>query len=861
MKILRWLFPVVAVVAALAVGVAAVLIGMRFASAPAASAFVPPDTEVSQVIAPVPAFPDGTPAADDGSAAGGGTDVSGDTGGGPAIGAAAGDDEDQPEPSPVVAEEEVATPEEDPAVTDLEILRLVDLIGRSPDLFSGLFTLNLGGRDDDPCAPRDGAPADGCPAGVPGAIFLNGEIPPLWLNPVAFPHTHAELHDLPARAVPASMTCDIAVDPAGFTSTAEVPLRIRSSAPGTWTVRYWATGHEGDALEVTTPAATEQQINDWQSEIDRPGDDWVASEQCITLPEVLPGVPYTAVVTGDDFLGRPAPAATVLFNSSGEPGHPTLQLRTVGQNLLIASAAHTPSEDVLFQAYMLPYDSGIHDATCTPSFAGQEVFPQTTRAVDSPVDAASRLELNITDDNTLSDYVSYRVPEGASLLLCARWYPAGSGVPTWESAQANYESSSFIQTADRLLPKLVMTDFQARSRHGEGLGVLLDMRVNTVEGIECASTQFDRDVSLPLTVCDPTALATGGATVDGDRLADRGFTGDLVLRIDGQTIAPPAETSETTVTLPAGAGSCVGRCADVAPQTFQVATIAGTATFVETWEQGRFNGSDRDWSIWPTVSNPIDYVQPDVPQIDTNAEWRYSGAVISSGVTTASLTLPVDRHVQWTLTTGDGAIGALNCAATPARPGASGESVGDVIHITLTSLCIGQDYSATLRLVDDAGQVAIWSVGSPTTRWIPNGVIFTPFLNVTVRYRADVVSNPDQYLQNYGIWIDGSVYPLTNSLASPAGSRCIRSDGLIASEGHLDTALTSQIEVGLVLRLVPRRDVAPGADLGCGGYVVDEGVTPAVVATVPVTDFVGPGGVELALPGGQGTLHVWLDAR
>jgi len=873
MKIPRWLLPVVAVVAALAVGVAAVLIGMRFASAPAASAFVPPSTEVSQVIAPI-ATDDGDdgvdedgdgdtadlpPSSGDGGSIGGGTGVDGDIGSGPAIGTGAGDDDDQPAPSPIIAEQEVAEPEDDPAATDLEWLRIVDLIGRDPNLFDGLFTLDLD-RDDDPCAPASGTPGDDCPAGIPGAIFIDGGVPPLWLNPIPFPRTHAQLHDLPARTVPTSMVCDLPFDTTHATGTVEVPLRIRSSVPGTWTVRYWPTGDESAALEITTPEPTEEQINDWQAEIDRPDHNWVAPEQCIALPDVLVGAPYTAVVTGDDFLGRPAPAATAVFNSGGEPGHPTLQLRTVGQNLLIASAAHTPGEDVLFQAYMLPYDSGISTATCTPAFDGQEAFSPATIAVDSPVDATARLELNVTDDNTLSDYVSYRVPEGASLLVCARWFPAGTGVPSWESAQADYESSAFIQTADRMLPKLVLTNFQGRYRHGEGIGVSLDIRVNTAEGIECARTHYDVDQDIPFTVCDPSALSTGGATSEGGRLADRGFTGDLVLRIDAQTIATPVETSETTVTLPAGAGSCVGICPAVPPQTFQVATIDGTATFVETWEQGRFNGTDLAWGIWPTVSNPIDYVRPDVPQIDTSAEWHYTGASIGSGVATASISLPVDRHVRWTLTTGDG-TGPLNCAATPALPGASGESVGDVIRITLTSLCLGQDYSASLRLVDDAGHVAIWDVASSTNRWIPNGLIFAPGLNVTMRYRADVFGTSDSYLQNFGLWINGTVYPLSNDYAVPAGSRCLSDSGIIKSEGRLDTSTGSEIELGLVVRIVPRRDVAPGSDLGCGGYTVDERVTPAVVATMPVSDFSGADGVLLTLPGGQGTLHVWLSPR
>jgi hypothetical protein len=874
MNIPRWLLFVVGGVAALAVGVAAVLIGMRFASAPVASAFVPPDTEVSQVIAPVAIdngddgvdedgdgdASDAPPASTAGGSTGGGTDSSGEAGTGPAIGTAAGDDDDQPEPSPVIAEEDVSVPEADPAVTDHELLRLVDLIGRDPSLFDGLFTFDLGGRDDDPCAPASGTPADDCPLGIPGAVYINDEIPPLWLNPIAFPHTHASAHDLPARPIAASLKCDIDFDVTDATSTVEVPLRIRSSVPGNWSVRYWPTGDEGSAQVLPLPPETDQQITDYQADLDLPGDDWFAPEQCIRLPEVLPGVPYTAVVTGNDYLGRPAPPATVLFNSGGEPGHASLQLRTVGQNLLIASAAHKANEDVLFQSYLVGSNGDPH--TCAAPGAGAEEFFATTSATDSPVDATARLELNITDDNTLADYVSYRVPEGATLLICARWFPAGSGTPTWESAQATYESSAVVQTANRLLPKLVLTAFQARRQHGQYLGTDLQINVATPQGIVCGVSRFEDtdDAPPPLTVCDPSALTTGGATVDGDRLADRGFNGDLVLRINGATVQTH-ETSETTLTLPAGPGSCIGVCPAVPAQTFQVATIAGTATFVETWEDGRFNASSEAWALSPTVSNPIDYVAPDSPQIDTNAEWVYTGVGIASGVATASLSLPVDRHVQWTLTTGDGTLGAVNCAATPALPSASGESHGNLIGITLPFLCLGQNYTATLRLVDDAGHVAVWSILSSTNRWGANANINPPFVSVTVRYRVDVAGTREQYLQNYGIWLDGIVYPLVNLYASPAGSRCLRNDGIVMSEGRFDDYLASHLDIGLVVRLVPRRDVAPGADEGCGGYTVDERVTPAVVATVPITDFAVADGVRLTLPGGQGTLHVWIDPR
>ncbi|MEO5919761.1 MAG: hypothetical protein ABIQ01_01325, partial [Pseudolysinimonas sp.] len=229
MNIPRWLLPVIAIVAAVAVGVAAFLVGARFAPTTPASAFVPPDTEIAQVLAPV-AVDDGDDGEDD--------DGDGDTAdlpsGGDDSGDGSGTGDGGAGESPVVGEREVAVPE-DPAASDTELLRLIDLVGLSPDLLLGLIHLGAGDRDDDPCSPRDGDPADDCPPGLTGVVLIDGHLPPLWMNAQAFPQTHAVLHDVPTtRPIDPSLVCDIAQADAD-----EATLRIRATAPGTWTVRYW----------------------------------------------------------------------------------------------------------------------------------------------------------------------------------------------------------------------------------------------------------------------------------------------------------------------------------------------------------------------------------------------------------------------------------------------------------------------------------------------------------------------------------------------------------------------------------------------------------------------------------------------
>ena len=165
MNIPRWLLPVVAVVAALAVGVAAVLdrdaVRARRARVGVRARPRPRPPRCSRPLPPE----DG----DDGEDA----DGDGDPADPPAGAATRRHDGGAPGGEPGRREREVAVPEEDAAESDTELLRLIDLIGLSPDLLVGLMDLGLGERDDDPCAPRDGAPADDCPPGVAGVVLYD----------------------------------------------------------------------------------------------------------------------------------------------------------------------------------------------------------------------------------------------------------------------------------------------------------------------------------------------------------------------------------------------------------------------------------------------------------------------------------------------------------------------------------------------------------------------------------------------------------------------------------------------------------------------------------------------------------------
>ncbi|MCU1417723.1 MAG: hypothetical protein JWP32_1897 [Schumannella sp.] len=834
MRIPRWLLPILSVVAAVAVGVAAVLIGMRFAPAPPASAFVPPDTETAQVLQPLPAAaadPQGEAPAGDGSGDGAGN--------GSGLGSGL------PGESPVTGSTEVAVPEGDPAGTDRELLRLIDLVGLSPDLLAGLIHLGLGNRDDDPCAPRDGTPAaDGCPPGAPGTILLDGDIPPLWMTVDAWPQTHAAspVYLGPVRS---PLTCD----PASPRQDGTADLRIRVTDPGTWTVRYWPDDDPGAEQTAGPFTATAAQADAWATQARDIDHGWYIIEHCVRLAGIEPGTAYTAVVEGADNLGRDPGGRTVQFHADGAPAHPGLALQPVGQNLLLISAPHAADETVDLRAFLVA-DAA---ATCAAAPSTLTDVAPLTRVDSVAVPEDERRHLNAPDDVTQKLLSSYRVPEGATLLVCGRWFPAGDA-PAWESDQATFESSVVVQSPDRNLPGLEFTRFDAR----DDRATELDWSVATREGIVCAAGHWSTGDEVPTPLCDPRALQTGGAVGEGgaamdpERMADRGFSGDLVLRVDAALST--GETSETTYELPAGAGSCVGVCTLPADDSFGVATIGGTMMVRRTWSTGLQNGRD-SWQLGTVQSQAVDFVQPDAPQIDPRAEWTFATPGFRPDLR-GSIALPVDRPVDWQLSaTSDEATGVgMTCGADPHPLAASGRADDGTIRITIPDLCLGASYNLALRLEDDDGQVAVWNITDRSSWWRLGSQLQVPSLHATMRWRAEVFDSGENYLHAFAISYDGIDLPMTNDYADPRGPRCVRSDGIILSEGSTEVWITAHPRLGMKVASGPRRN-----EPGCTAFALDTLPAPWVT-DVPIEDLGRVDGVLLQAHENSQNLHLWFDA-
>jgi hypothetical protein len=593
--------------------------------------------------------------------------------------------------------------------------------------------------------------------------------------------------------------------------------------------------------------SSDQQAADWAVEAEDEERGWYIAEHCLALPGVEPATAYTAVVSGLDMFGREPPPFTVLFNSDGAPRHPGLQIQTVGQNLLLASTMHAPDETVDLRAYLVGVET---EVSCTQP-EGAEQLHRLTDVDDVPVGAAERNARQALPEFTQKRVSSFRVPEGATLLLCARWFP-GESAPAWESEQATYESSVIVQTADRMLPRVELIGLEPRDERS----VDLSWRVHTAEGMRCGELEWSTGDPLPSALCSPDAVAGGGADAEGGaRLMDRGFSGDLVLRVDATLSS--GETSETSYLLPAGAGACVGVCIAPPPQTYAVATIGGTATVRVSWETGRQNGGRSDWFVTPTVDRPVDYVAPDVPQLDDRAEWVFSEPEFLPFVT-ASIRLNVDRQVDWRFTTlqGSGEPG-MGCGE-PSRPvEASGTSVDDVITIRLPDVCLGGHYAGSLELTDEAGNVAIWDGVSRDTWWRLGAFLEVPRLEVDLRYRVDAFTTSDKYLQNFALDVNGSRHPIADDYGD---GRCVRSDGIIRSAGTIEASLSATNSFGLALRIVDRRHTGAGAD-GCAGETEDSELDYATT-TIPIRDLGGVDGVILDVPSMSGSrVQIWVTRR
>jgi hypothetical protein len=835
MTVPKWLIPALAVIAAVAVGVAATLIGMRFA--PVETVTTQPATEIVPVLAPIAEGEEPPVEPDDGAA---------------------------PDAPVVVseasAEREVTVPAaptgDDPV--DPSLLFLFDELMAWPDALLGLINFGDDERSDgdDPCAPREGEPAVGCPGGLRSTILSDTALRDFAAGAQAFPPTWEQFVEN-GNPYGGSLWCDGLEAGEG-----EVPFGILATAPGTFTLRYWPTENP-TAERETVVTTTAEQLALWEEQVALP-DGWPIAQHCFVIDGIEPDTAYTAVVTGIDTFLRISPAHTERFHSGGAPVHPGLQISTVGDNLIFASGLYPRDETLDIRAYLVEPDAA---PACTAPAGAIQLLPLTSVDVDADRDDVNAL--NALPDFQRKAVRTFVIPEGATAIVCGRWFPAGDA-PVWESSQPNFESSAVVQAADRVLPSVSLFDV---SRFDDAVESI-EVRVASAEGIGCWRASWtwtrDRDESLPVELCDASAFAGGGTASDGERLWTRGFRGDLAITVIAQLTS--GEMSKTNYLLPAADGGCRGVCEPPERQWYRVAledvtqgtglcgsffgsdctppsreVSAGTATFFVDWEQGLSNGRT-DWNITPTVDLPVDYVAPDVPQVDNDADWTFTEPTLAHPWSAASLTVEVDRPVDYTLRFLGGPVTGTRCDGTDLPLEVSGSSATasgtHSIRLHMTGLCLGAQYLAELELVDADGNRTTWGLHDAESWWGGTALVIAPALRAELFYEIRAQHFGRSYLRVFELDFNGS----SVGAEETRSGRCLE-DGLVSSGGSLERDLynTNSVTLSILIGESARWGDADAWGVDCLSASSDETVRTAT-ADVDLRQLFSPEGVVVSVP-------------
>jgi len=547
---------------------------------------------------------------------------------------------------------------------------------------------------------------------------------------------------------------------------------------------------------------------------------------CFVVDDVDPGVIYRAVVNADARDGSGASDSTE-FNGAGPTHHPTLTIEPIGDGAAVAYAEHTADEQIEIRAWVLPV-SATGTPDCWGAHADAAEIPWTHRSYGELTPAETGNLLIPPDDDRRTAY-GFEVPEGSTILFCATWHP-GADAPSWERVQSSFSDAAILRTTDYVLPKVTLVRVDLAS------GFDIDEVTvfgRTQEGMQCGGFSFDpatEAASLPHVVCD-----LEGASTDFDvhewSYRDLGFTGNIVIptrvRNDGTEF-----NAEGTLNI--GDLMCIGGCVTNPTTRYTVPLpeigghSAGTATLQVSWEQGNSNGLVRPvvsdvgshGDLIATASDGV--LEWATPMMDTDERMSYSRIDSSSLSGVASLHLVTDRPVDYTISLaglrGDG------CAVGGATLSVSGHSDG-VKDVDVPGLCFGSFYWATVVLTDEYGGSTTFSASrGGVTQWLAS-LIRVPKAEVRVEYVAATVAPADSAVTpgSY-LTIDGTSIPL--------GSRTCTDDGRITSSGIVVVPLTSHPVVDVHIATVPELTndgvyctgiLAPGAvtEVADGTFTLD----------------------------------------
>jgi hypothetical protein len=659
MTVPKWLIPVLAAVAAIAVGVAAALFAVRFAEPE--TVLVAPELIEVPVLAPVA---DDIPLEEVVAAAG-----------------------DEIPVSPTVTTEEVVDPDSVPegAVPE-ELAALLDDLETADDPADVMPSPGAPASDTptgDPCAD---APGDDCPEGAPGTIrALGGELPALTVW-----STGANNAACPAP------------DEAG-----SLRFWARVNAPVTFNLRI----SQGDARSQVVET-TDEQIDQWLEDSASGEEAWI--EYCIEIVDLIPDVLAIVYLDATDELDRRA-TRSLSFAVGDTLTIPPTRIHPIGDSLVFVSAPHRA--DNALRMYVIAGDRETQP-TCSYDGLSRLRYLTTVRAPHTEEVSAEYLETHDYEPAyTRRTSATFAVPANTPLIVCVGWFPATDTRPTFDQDTPMRVSEYRMTSPDVVAPVVTVAELVLTEAVADG-GIRL--RGSTENGQLCgwwSAPPFTAGGSN--VVCDFGALlgytdAGGSLLVTTEVDTPEGLAVNNVL-LDVSLLSCVDGCSGRTRSFDVELSKFI-RPSRICSEDcrINVGETAGIARLRATWPASTA-GTGAGWVLGDWREGSAVLSRDPLPELDTRSEF----SVVPSGdpadrTFRATAAIRVDRPV----TVVAELISRAGIPDLCPRPGGTSRwesTTRSTLHtITFEGLCFGTAHAVSVTLTAADGATRTYAYESPT---------------------------------------------------------------------------------------------------------------------------------------------------
>jgi hypothetical protein len=272
----------------------------------------------------------------------------------------------------------------------------------------------------------------------------------------------------------------------------------------------------------------------------------------------------------------PVPPAAPQVEST-EPGRPPTAVFAVTPDLVAVSVAHREGERVT----VLPNTISGDEPECDPVVTGDDRFAHPLPPIEATIDPAAIEEAGWDPVFSSRTTVAFDINEGVSIFLCAQVIPR-------ESPEPNYRAQAIVQTADRLVPTVLLSSVTGLALPGWTVEGYLaggepcgSVRVPTVRTFTAVAIDFPA----PLALCE--ARDALGVSPPGRGVLPFSRGDSSTLTVAHAYSNQPAEY--TSLDLGAAA-LCTGSCTAPMSARYRVWGSHGTAVVIVSWSQGNTNG-------------------------------------------------------------------------------------------------------------------------------------------------------------------------------------------------------------------------------------------------------------------------------